>query len=517
MANNFSFSTAGSTPNVSPNLSGAFLNMNPSTPQSKALGVAAGSFKPSPTIPAAAPAPVNQPIKKQTVTTAGGDTHTTEYHPPTQAGVLASAPATFSGTVNKLADTSSQGSPVAGTAAKQLVNTPAGTPAAQGYTAQTAQYGAGNIPIGQQAKDIMDKAGAAYSKIGQQGANAEAGYSTTGTSPVAEGNAGVIARNTAEQEAAIQAGAQTALQGTGQELTGQNQAANAANEAAGTALTGQSNQIGAQTAAGNLGNTAQATQQSGLNSAGVLAQPQLGSIGQVPFSPLDQGQGSILGTTQTGGVDAAGNLLGKFQGAQAAGAAPGQTQASNIQTLGTAGAQGQASNIKTAATAGVEANQAVFNKAYDTYTQLQNTVQNVDQFGSLLTSGMVAADGTTINPSDVKYANQKLADVRAQLSSAQQATYDTTLAALRSKVSGLLSVGGNEIPTDISSDARKILDGTLPLGSLNAVLSRIQNEGNILLKNQADVVNTAYSGIQGGGSSSSNSQPNQGGGSQWSF
>ncbi len=493
MANNFSFSTAGSTPNVSPNLSGAFLNMNPSTSQSKALGVAAGSFKPSPTIPAAAPAPVNQPIKKQTVTTAGGDTHTTEYHPPTQSGVLAPAPATFSGTVNKLADTSSQGSPVAGTAAKQLVNTPAGTPAAQGYTAQTAQYGAGNIPIGQQAKDIMDKAGAEYARVGRLGANAEAGYGTTGTSPVAEGNAGVIARNTAEQQAAIEAGAQTALQGTGQELTGQNQAANAANEAAGTALTGQSNQIGAQTAAGNLGNTAQATQQSGLNSAGVLAQPQLGSIGQVPFSPLDQGQGSPLGAPGGTAADAA-KVAGQFQGAQAAAAGAGIGAGTGAAAAAAAGGQVEAQNEIAAGTAGTKSWTDIYSKANDSYANYsaqQSAINGISNQVLELMNQKDAQGNPIINPTSSQFANTKLNQLQTQFSSPQYSAFNTAIQSLQARIGQALQAG--EIPTAATGNAQKIADGSLSLGALASTLQQVDKEMSTFVSTQKALADYAKS------------------------
>lgn len=51
--------------------------------------------------------------------------------------------------------------------------------------------------------------------IGMQGAKAQAGYQTTGTTPVAEGNAGVIARNTAAQQGALGVQQQAALTSAG--------------------------------------------------------------------------------------------------------------------------------------------------------------------------------------------------------------------------------------------------------------------------------------------------------------
>ncbi len=284
------------------------------------------------------------------------------------------------------------------------------------------------------------------------------------------------------------------------------------------ALTGEMTaaQTSAQAATGQ-----QQTQQQGLGSAAGLLAPTLGSYGQAQYSPL----GGLVGGGTGAGVSPSdpfyqtmqtyAQQLASGQSASIPSSVSGNPvlQAQLIQmaqqinpkfnynaALGVGAAQ--QSNVQTAGTAGVTANQQVFNQAYSTYTQLQNTVQNVDQFGSLLTSGMTSADGTTINPTDAKFANQTLSAIRGQLSVPEQATYDTTLAALRGKISGLLSVGGNEIPTQVTADANKILDGSLPLGSLSSVLQRIQAEGNILLRNQSQIVNNAYQGIQTGGGAS---------------
>lgn len=179
--------------------------------------------------------------------------------------------------------------------------------------------------------------------------------------------------------------------------------------------------------------------------------------------------------------------------------------------LGTASAQ--QSNVQVGGTAGVQANQQVFNQAYGAYTQLQNSVSNIDQFGNLLVQTMQQGG---INPTDVKYANEKLATIRGQLSSAQQAVYDNTLASLRSRVSGLLAAGGSEVPTAITADAQKILDGSLPLAALSAVLARIKQEGQVLLQNQAGVVNNAWQGIQAGAPRSGSSGSGNGN-SIWSW
>ena len=359
-----------------------------------------------------------------------------------------------------------------------------GSATAPGYIQNTADYGAQNAATGQQAIDIAKQFGQQYADVGSQSAKFQAGQLTTGTTPVAEGNAAVTARTQAAQQTALAQGEQAALQGIGYQQSGLLNAANASNAAAGQAQTGQG------------------LVQSGLTSAGTLAQPNATAQGQTTYNPLTNSfsGGSYSGNLQTV-VDAIkSENMGYTDGVNSLASLSPTAKADVLKALGAgfdtvasdAKAGVRASNIGTGGTAGVQANQSVFNKAYGDYKTLENAVQNVDQFGTLLTQNMGG-----INPTDVRYANQTIAQIKSQLSSGQQAAFNSTLAALTSKVSGLLSVGGNEIPTDISAAANKIIDGSLPIGSLSTVLSRIQNEGNILLKNQADLVNSTYSGLQG--------------------
>lgn len=218
----------------------------------------------------------------------------------------------------------------------------------------------------------------------------------------------------------------------------------------------------------------QGQQLTALQGAAGLAAPQQYSLTNQPYNPL----------TNTYGGGGSGGVLDRAKLA-------GQVAATQ-------------SNAQIAGTAGVNANQSVLNPAYNNYLQLQQTTQNIDGFGGLLAQTMQQGG---INPSDVKYANARLADIRNALSSEQQAIYDNTLAGLRSRVSGLLAAGGSEIPTQITADANKILDGTLPLSALTGVLQRIQQEGNLLLNNAANVVNTAYSGATGGNQNGNTNQP----------
>jgi hypothetical protein len=269
-------------------------------------------------------------------------------------------------------------------------------------------------------------------------------------------------------------------------------------------------QNNAGTLMGNAGNLYQ--------NAATSAAPSTATPGQAVFNPLtgtysSASSGGGTPTTAPSGIDqnswnqyiqayASGNIASipsAITGnANLAGQLQAAVQAQNpnydyATATGAAGARN--SNAGLAGTTSPEAYKAIYTKALSDYADLQQSIQNVDGFGTLLTSNMSAGG---INPTDVKYANQTLAQIRGQLSSSAQGQYDSTLAALRSKISGMLAVGGSETPTAITADAQKILDGSLPLSSLNAVLSRIQTEGNTLLTNQGTKVNAAKTGTLGG-------------------
>lgn len=167
-------------------------------------------------------------------------------------------------------------------------------------------------------------------------------------------------------------------------------------------------------------------------------------------------------------------------------------------------------NTQTSGTAPTNAAASLYGQTYPQVAQLKTTTDNVSQFGNLLlkTMQITNPDGSvsTINPSDVKYGNQTIAGIRSQLSSAQQAQFDTTFAQLRAQIATLLSTGGAQIPTQITADANKIIDGTAPLSTLSATLQRIATEGNILQGNLTNQLNSAGSAI-GAPQSGTNNNP----------
>ncbi len=354
------------------------------------------------------------------------------------------------------------GNPISGTAA------PAAPPAPKppditppGILNTLMGVSAGNQPIGANANAITQR----YSDLIQPMLGEQVGQRTTGTYPVGEGNAAAIGQEI--QGLAAQEGQE--LTGNAQGLTAQNQQQSGVISALSAAQNTTQLPYNTPVAYTNSGQPVPGSAQSGGASLQTSVQNALQQI--------KNGTG-FTNALSSSGLDQFG-LAGKTALLQALpqGFSPNQSDAQ---------AATQAQNIQTSGTAVTNANAAAYAANLNPYLQLQTTVSNVDQFGNLLLNTMEQGG---INPFDVKLSNTTLAAARNQLSSAQQAVFDNTYASLKSRVSGLLATGGAEIPTQITADANKILDGSLPVTSLSAVLSRIGAEGQILLTNQAQLVN----------------------------
>lgn len=144
----------------------------------------------------------------------------------------------------------------AGTPAPQPVTpTQTSAPSTQGLfpnVLSSLAYGSAdkNAALGKNAQDIAAHYGQQIADVVGQGSRFEAGQLTTGTSPVAEGNAAVTAQTTSAQQTALAQGEAAALMGNQQAITAQGQT------------------------------------QSALSSAGGLAQPQVTSFGQTSFNPI---------------------------------------------------------------------------------------------------------------------------------------------------------------------------------------------------------------------------------------
>lgn len=164
------------------------------------------------------------PVKSMTTGADGSQTVT--YHAPTtpdatQGGLLSLATPTTDPTKAQTPTTSAT-----------QTSSPSGAPTSYpGIVGGLVDASNKNATIGQNAADIAAKFGQQYSDVGTQAAKAQAGYLTTGTTPVAEGNAAVVANTAANQQKAIAEGESAALQGTAQQLTGQSQQQSGLNQA----------------------------------------------------------------------------------------------------------------------------------------------------------------------------------------------------------------------------------------------------------------------------------------------
>lgn len=98
-----------------------------------------------------------------------------------------------------------------------------------------AGSGTANAALGANAQKIASDAGTQISNVGSQAQRFIAGQMSTGTTPVAEGNAAITQQTSAAEQAAIAAGANVALTGNAQALTGQAQTQSALTSAAGLA------------------------------------------------------------------------------------------------------------------------------------------------------------------------------------------------------------------------------------------------------------------------------------------
>ncbi len=217
---------------------------------------------------------------------------------------------------------------------------------------------------------------------------------------------------------------------------------------------------------------------------------------------LVTGQGSAIPSTITGNTVLMGQLVQK---------AKALNPSFDVNTAAGIGAANQ-SNATTGGTVAVNAAASAYPQYYKDYTDTKATVDNIDQFGDLLFQN---AGG--LNPFVLKYGNATLSDIRNQLSSQQQAQFDSTFAALKSKISGLLAVGGSQTPTELTNDARSILDGNASISSLQATLNRIKQEGQIILNLAATKGNTALQQAQGGSNTSSITMPTQSSTGNWNW
>lgn len=223
----------------------------------------------------------SQPAPQMSTQTSAFQSPVQSYLPPQQATTASSTPPpagkpglfqnvgkslNYSGLVGSLADVSKP----SGTQTRIISD-----------IEKTARQNAG---IAENARALSEQYGKRIAEVGGLGAGAVAGNLSTGTNVVGSGNAAIASQSASARMSALSAAQQAALQGTGQQLTAQQQTAAAQQAALGGA------------------NTQQAQQMSGLGAAAGLAAPSTAPYGQTVFNPLTGqyggGQGNLDPQTQ---------------------------------------------------------------------------------------------------------------------------------------------------------------------------------------------------------------------------
>jgi hypothetical protein len=345
---------------------------------------------------------------------------------------------------------------------------------------------AGNAPIGESARAISDKYAAELNRVGQLGAGAVAGNLSTGSNVVGSGNANLAAQSVSARMNALTQAQNAELAGVQQQLTAQGQAAGAY----GTALGGA--------------NTQQGQQITGLGSAAGFAQPVQVAPGSTLLSPTS-GQtvaGGLGGYVNYNTAEQVMGLISQYPDAgyqynpaltpqQNLTAAQQAIQASPTYQKGTYGVPGQGSVLGAttiqAAQSGYQQSAQQYNDLYATFTNADALAENV--------LGILSQGG--INPTDVKYANQTIKQIKRQFSSEQQTRFDVALQEARNAFGGIVASYGGQTPTDIGEAYNTLLNPDSSMGAIGAAIEQLKLAGRTRLNAEYQKVQNYYGQLQG--------------------
>lgn len=355
----------------------------------------------------------------------------------------------------------------------------------------------GNTAIGDEAKRISEQYGNEINRVGQLGAGAVAGNLSTGSNVVGTGNANLAAQSVSARMNALAQAQEAALKGTGQQLTAQDQMANAY----GTALSGA--------------NTQQGQQISGLGTAAGYGQPlNVGYNAQIldPFTGQPTGGGSNnLGIGGYANYNTAEQVMGLISQYPDAGysynqnltpqqnlqAAQQAIQSSPTYQRSTYGTPGQ--NTVQGATV-VQTAQQGYSQSLQEYNQLLANYQNADEQA---TNALNIMRESGINPTDLKVAGKKIAEIKRQLSSVQQQKFDTALQEAVNAFSGIVNSYGGQPPTEVTAAMARIIDPNSSIGAIDAALTQLKKAGSTRLGTEYQRVQGYYGQLGGGQSSGS--------------
>lgn len=510
---NFSFTTNGAKPNAAGSIISNFSKPSP-------VASALNAMQNKPAIPAQ-PAPT-APIKKMTVTHPDG-TKVETTHDTGNSTTTGTTPGLLNTTPNKQTGTTSDGTPIitgtfapgspqnqGGNASNNTnpaeptsqYTTPSGTTVdANGNTinlgngimatqdagsANTAASNNGsgtnfpglvgsaaasanqNAAIGQSAADIAKSYGQRIADTGEQGAKAQAGYLTTGTSPVGEGNAAVQAQSTAAQQSALASGESAALQGTGQQLSAQ----------------GQQTQ-------GLLGAAGVSAPQAG---ASFFGNPLTGGLIGNTGATNAIGGNSLVGSASTGNslVDTSvENALNQIKNGSST------NDAMSVLQGGAAGQQAFLNAMKqydpnwsiTSSNAIASQNMSQGAKYQAQAQDLSNALQTMAPIGQKLTSFMQSAG---LDENGIPLVNEKINQFNAQSNPAAVSTMNAAIQDMRSMAIQILGSQSGANPTDVTSAVNSFDFTNFTPTQLNTFFSNLNNLGNTRLSQVQSAMKAGY-------------------------
>lgn len=348
---------------------------------------------------------------------------------------------------------------------------------------KTEQEAMKNRGIAERAAAISDQYGAEIARVGQLGAGAVAGNLSTGSNVVGAGNAAIASQSASQRMDALAAGQAAQLEGTGQQLTAQDQITNA--------LTNTS----------NVANTQQQIGVSGLSQAGGLAQPVQVAPGSTLFSPVggEQVAGGLGGYVNYSTAEQVMGLISQYPDAgyaynsalspqQNLQAAQQAIQASPTYQRSTFGAPGASSFI------GGAQLQAAGNLTGEA-AQIQAQAGAAESNFELLLN--VARQGG-VNQTNVPILNTLKRNVeRGTTSSEAVTTFNSVIQSVRAQYASIL---GGGTPTDASrSEAASQIPDDISIQALETIGRALHAEASNRIASYQNTIGGLGNQAQGGG------------------
>lgn len=170
-----------------------------------------------------------------------------------------------------------------------------------------------------------------------------------------------------------------------------------------------------------------------------------------------------------------------------------------------ASAAAKAANIQNQQTAGTDAAKSLYLQKYPEAANLYQALNNVDDAGKLTVQN---AQGQNINPFQFVPLNTTIADARRYFSSQGQATFDSNIINLRNLVQNLNASGGGNIPSNITESANGLINGTITMSALQALITAAKQEGQLRFNNALGAGLKGWNDLQTGGGNTSSSSGN---------